>query len=150
MIDQLLARTETDLAAATRRHELALALAADWSWWGEVLATCGQAIPVRTGHDITVRSTNGSGAPQRACQQCNAMFTPATRGKPQRFCTARCRLNHYRAEGKGPWRPRTELPLDPEPLPDWVEGRPFSMADAELTYVSELLRPPALPWETRG
>jgi hypothetical protein len=37
MIDQLLARAETDLEIATRRRDLALALAADWSYWAPLL-----------------------------------------------------------------------------------------------------------------
>jgi hypothetical protein len=141
MIDQLISRAEADLERAAKRHEIAQALAADWTYWAPLLVGAGKApngAPIPVWPAVPV--LEAPEAQQSACKQCGNPFTPNSSGKgrPQVYCSSSCRLAHYRQQS------RTE----PEPLPDQVEGRPFVMNDDEPGYVRELLRPAPMPWET--
>jgi hypothetical protein len=156
MIEQLLARAEADLEIATRRRDLAAALAADWEYW-ECLLNGGHEAVAATGQPAQAERAQDASA----CQQCGGPIPPSTRqgGRSRKFCSAKCgtawhgkrayeRNKAAKAEAK---RVRTEIELGPEPLGDLKpEERPLQAPDyAEDKWLQEQLKLPALPWEQR-
>jgi hypothetical protein len=163
MLEQLLARAEADLDLARRRLEIAQALTADWSYWAPLLN--GTAGPV---HEAAAAPHNSDEynrerplpteaadtAPQSACRGCGGPVPPRLNygGRAKVYCSKPCRLRHIGTQqrtGRPRGRPpKAVLDLSPEPLPTLDQlARPFSMHDAELTYIKELLRPPELAVE---
>jgi hypothetical protein len=153
--DQLLAQAEADLEVATRRREIAQAIAADWGWWSSALN--GSGVP-QDAHEETAAAAQPGQAERvqdaSECQQCHGPIPPSARrgGRPRKFCSQKCGnawhakrcLQRKRAAAK------TEIELPPEPLPDIrPEERPLHSAEYEDRWLREQLKPPALPWEAR-
>jgi hypothetical protein len=163
MIDQLLAQAEDDLERAARRRDLAQALAADWSYWAPILTGSQDCPPAAQEASVERRpaaeppvppelAAPALDAPRPACPVCGEPVPltahPIGGGRERTYCSAKCRVLFHRRKtrtGRPVGRPRkTAFEPDPDPLPLHVE-RPFSMRDAELAYVQELLRPPPVP-----
>jgi hypothetical protein len=162
MIEQLLARAEADLEIATRRRDLAAALAADWAYWAPLLN--GSAEPVQR-----VEAVAGAGAPAEpaaaageplSCRKCGGPIPPRKSGGggyPRAFCSDKCGRSwhsqqaYQRAKAaKAEKREPTEIELSPEPLGDVKpEERPLHSAEYEDKWLRDQLKAPALPWEAR-
>jgi hypothetical protein len=86
-----------------------------------------------------LRKVAKNAKPLPTCRKCGAAIErrPDQRGRLPAFCDD-CR--------PAP-KPRQQIDLDPEPLPD-QRDRPFSMANVEDEWLRETLRPPPLPIET--
>jgi hypothetical protein len=167
--DQLLARTEADLEVATRRREIAQAIAADWGWWSSALT--GTAVPQDERETVAQPTTpaepatpvgtdRGCGPP--GCRRCGEPIPPRKSGgggRPKVFCSQRCGtawhakrcLQRKREAAKAAaQRVPAEIELPPDPLGDIrPEERPMQTAEYEDKWLQEQLRLPRLPWEGR-
>jgi hypothetical protein len=162
MIEQLLARAEADLEIATRRRDLAAALAADWAYWAPLFNGAAEPQHAReavAGPPVPVEPAPLAGEPL-SCRKCGGPVPPRKRGgggHPRAFCSDKCgrawhsQQAYQRAKAaKAEKREPTEIELSPEPLGDVKpEERPLHSAEYEDKWLRDQLKPPALPWEAR-
>jgi hypothetical protein len=164
MIEQLLARAEADLEVATRRREIAAALAADWAYWAPLLNGATEPVqrrPAVAGPPVLAEPAAPAGEPL-GCRRCGGPIPPRASGgggRPKVFCSQRCghawhakqAMQRKRAAAKvEARRTSTEIELGAEPLPDVrPEERPLRSGKYEDGWLQEQLKLPALPWEAR-
>jgi len=168
-IDQLLAQAEAGLEQARRRHEIAQAIAEDWSYWAPLLGAPAEpaetreavAEPPAVPAAAAAPAGDALGAPQAGCKQCGGPIPPRASGggRPKVFCSQKCgrmwqakkayakKKAEAAAAARAPKVP-LEIDLPPEPLGDIrPEERLGHSGEYEDSWLRDQLAVPKLPWE---